>query len=1599
MTFSIESFDWFCGVNSTHSLDNFDWTVNGTLENDCFTNLIYTVPHIIFTFLASLVLVVYGCCTRLRKIKHTYLLRYPGHTLFWLTYVLLLLLLICSVGEGILTDIDVHVDYPTQPQLYIPACTAVIAGLLALIYYNQMELWDVSSMIWLLFLYWVTALAVEIVRFLNMYLDDEIGLEILRFDVNIAAIVLYSVFILLALHVIRIKVCGCCTTEKAFPEDLKKDNMHFKQDYANFLSYVSYWWLNFIFYVGYRRPLEIKDLGVLTEEQSANYQRKVFSDNMEYEQERSAKAGKPLSLYRVMFKSYRTSILLGGLLKLCVDTISFVIPVILAQALLYVTEMNYGNPEDVQTTGQYVTGEIFFKNGFVLVALLFITSFLKAVFNQSFNYVMFLAGAHLKAAIQAAVYNKTLRLSGWSMSGGSMNMGQITNHMSVDAQSLMAAMNWFHFTWSTPYLIIGYLYVLYTEMGVAALIGAVVFFLAIPIQALIAKKQSQFQKRIMATSDTRLKQTNEMLGGIKLIKLYGWEDIFGNDIKEARNREIITKMKQAGFRCCLYVLGGVIPILVTLVAYSTYPVLTGKALTPDITFAALNIFNQLSFPLTVLPQVITFQINGYISIKRLRAFFAAPEIEEREDGRQKPEWGGSGTKKAHGPVNVDINGSLVSDVLIKQPKHRMPKSSDRARLLDHEDPDDTNAYGTFSSTPKDRPISPALASDTAVKLTGASFTWDIDSHLPIISDIDLKIPAGKLTMIVGPVGSGKSSLLSAMMGEMTTLSGNVIWNKQMAKIASGSQKAWLLHATLKENILFGNEYNQQRYLSVISACCLQPDIDILPAGDQTEIGEKGINLSGGQKQRVSVARTMYSSNDIVILDDPLSALDAHVGKHLFQEGIAEFLLQSQRTVILVTHQIQYLDKADWIVYMKDGQIERQGTMNEIRKMDPELHQRWEEMIEQIETESESESEEESKTYKEREELKRSISTTKEKKGHTKQGNGVNGVPDAVRQVSQASERPQGKLMSKEERMRGSVSWKVYWFFIKNLGVHIFAVIVFLLVATNGIQIGTNFLLSEWSEKGANLSDDTSPDVIDEISAYYFPRYAALSFSVVITTLLATAGILLSTLVAGRRLHNQMLDRVMHSPMRFFDTTPLGRVLNRFSSDIVVLDLRLGMTLTLFSRFTFSCVSAIIVNAIVSWWFILLIAPISVLYFLIMIFYITTSRELQRLDSITRSPVYALFSETLNGLSTIRAFSQEGRFHRNIMRRIEVNNCTTIYMFVAARWLGFRLDFLGALVVLISGYVTMISAFTGALEASLVGLAITYALQISGHLGMVVRTSADLEMQMNSAERAQFYTQLKNEEYDGAMFPAKSWPDKGDILYEEVSARYAKELDPVLHNVNIHFRAGEKIGICGRTGSGKSSLTLTLFRIIDTFQGNIYIDGVNINHLPLLELRQRLAIIPQDPVLFTGTIRFNLDPIHVSSDDELWEALEIAQLKPVVTGLNLGLDSQVTEGGENFSVGQRQLFCLARAFLRKTKILIMDEATASIDQETDKVLQEVVASAFKDRTVLTIAHRVSTILDADTILVLSDGHIAEYDTPKNLLEIEDSIFASLVKANL
>uniref|UniRef100_A0ACD5UVY2 Uncharacterized protein n=1 Tax=Avena sativa TaxID=4498 RepID=A0ACD5UVY2_AVESA len=871
------------------------------------------------------------------------------------------------------------------------------------------------------------------------------------------------------------------------------------------------------------------------------------------------------------------------------------------------------------------------------------------------------------------------------------------------------------------------------------------------------------------------------------------------------------------------------------------------------------------------------------------------------------------------------------------------------------------------------PIDPELP---AISIKNGNFSWELQAERPTLSNVNLDVPVGSLVAIVGSTGEGKTSLISAMLGEIAPVSGSDTSVAVRGSVAYVPQVSWIFNATVRDNILFGSPFQPPRYERAIDVTSLRHDLDLLPGGDLTEIGERGVNISGGQKQRVSMARAVYSDSDVYIFDDPLSALDAHVGRQVFDKCIKEEL--RHKTRVLVTNQLHFLPYVDKILLIHDGVIKEEGTFDELSNTG-EFFKKLMENAGKMEEQTE-EKQDESKPL---DDIKQ-----------TQNGGIAADGPQKSQDSSSKTKQGKSVLIKQEERETGVVSTKVLSRY-KNAMGGIWAVTVLFLcyTLTETLRISSSTWLSIWTEQGPLKIHGPG---------YYNLIYGILSFGQVIITLTNSYWLIMSSLRAAKRLHDSMLRSILRAPMVFFHTNPLGRIINRFSKDLGDIDRNLAVFVNMFMAQISQLLSTFVLIGVVSTMSLWAIMPLLILFYAAYLYYQATSREVKRMDSITRSPVYAQFSEALNGLSTIRAYKAYDRMSNINGKSMDNNIRFTLVNMSSNRWLAIRLETLGGIMIWFTATFAVMQnqrAENQKAFASTMGLLLTYTLNITNLLTAVLRLASLAENSMNAVERVGTYIELPSEAPPVIedSRPPPGWPSSGIIKFEDVVLRYRPELPPVLHGISFIINGGEKVGIVGRTGAGKSSMLNALFRIVELERGRILVDDCDTSKFGIWDLRKVLGIIPQAPVLFSGSIRFNLDPFSEHNDADLWEALERAHLKDVIRRNALGLDAEVSEAGENFSVGQRQLLSLARALLRRAKILVLDEATAAVDVRTDALIQKTIREEFKSCTMLIIAHRLNTVIDCDRLLILSSGQIQEFDTPEHLLSNEEGAFSKMVQS--
>ncbi|XP_066862352.1 ATP-binding cassette sub-family C member 10 isoform X2 [Kogia breviceps] len=806
---------------------------------------------------------------------------------------------------------------------------------------------------------------------------------------------------------------------------------------------------------------------------------------------------------------------------------------------------------------------------------------------------------------------------------------------------------------------------------------------------------------------------------------------------------------------------------------------------------------------------------------------------------------------------------------------------------------------------------PPTEPSTALELHEALFSWDPvgTSQETFISHLEVK--KGMLVGIVGKVGCGKSSLLAAIAGELHRLRGRMAVWRLSKGFGLATQEPWIQFATIRDNILFGKTFDAQLYKEVLEACALNDDLSILPAGDQTEVGEKGVTLSGGQRARIALARAVYQEKELYLLDDPLAAVDADVANHLLHRCILGVL--SHTTRLLCTHRTEYLERADVVLLMEAGRLIQAGPPSEILPLVQAAPKAW------------------------AEDGQESDPVTAQSVQN----------PEKTKEGLEVEESTSGRLLQEESKKEGAVAFHVY--------------------------------RAYWRAVGWGLA-------------------LAILFSLLLMQVLFAAG----TLRAAATLHRRLLSRVLMAPVTFFDSTPTGRVVNRFSSDVACVDDSLPFILNILLANAAGLLGLLAVLGSGLPWLLLLLPPLSLIYYRVQRHYRASSRELRRLGSLTLSPLYTHLADTLAGLPVLRATGTTYRFEEENQRLLELNQRCQFAASATMQWLDIRLQLMGAAVVSAIAGIALVQHQQGLANPGLVGLSLSYALSLTGLLSGLVSSFTQTEAMLVSVERLEEYScdlpqEPQGQRPQGPHQLGIGWLSQGSVEFQDVVLVYRPGLPNALDGVTFYVKPGEKLGIVGRTGSGKSSLLLVLFRLLEPSSGRVLLDGVDTSQLELAELRSQLAIIPQEPFLFSGTVRENLDPRGLYEDKALWQALEQCHLSEVIVSGG-GLDGELGEGGRSLSLGQRQLLCLARALLTDAKILCIDEATASVDQKTDQLLQQTICKRFANKTVLTIAHRLNTILNSDRVLVLQAGRVAELDSPAVLRKQPHSLFQQLLQSS-
>ena len=1323
---------------------------------------------------------------------------------------------------------------------------------------------------------------------------------------------------------------------------------------ASFLSLLTFQWMAPLMSTGYQRPLELNDIWLVNPDRASP----ILSAKLSASFQRRVARGDKYPLLWALYETFKFEFWLGGICQLFASIFQVMSPFTIRYLISFATQAYEAQVHN--TPAPHIS------KGIGLVIGITAMQMCQSMGTNHFIYRGQMVGAQARGTLTTMIFEKAMKISGRAKAGGKAieetpqreggmdkelkrknffqrridnklnpsggpqvtphkaqeisgdgagwGNGRVVNLMSTDTFRIDQASGMFHMIWTAPVTIALTLVVLLINLSYSALAGFALLVIGIPVLTKAIKKLFSRRRAINKITDQRVSLTQEILQSIRFVKYFGWESSFLERISQIRRREIHAIQILLTIRNGINAASMSLPIFASMLSFITYS-LSKHDLNPAPIFSSLALFNSLRMPLNLLPLVIGQIVDAWSSIGRLQDFLIAEEQNENFL------W----DMEAEHAISMEHADFTWERTITQDPDKSVGLRPNKKQIKEVKDAEKAAS----------RPVDLKSGEDSSSTLTQVQ---------PFrLHDLELSIGRNELIAVIGGVGSGKSSLLAALAGDMRRTNGSVTMG---ATRAFCPQYAWIQNTSVKENILFGKPYNREWYDAVVDACALRPDLEALPNGDMTEIGERGITVSGGQKQRLNIARAIYFDSDIILMDDPLSAVDAHVGRHIFDNAICGLLKDKCR--ILATHQLHVLNRCDRIIWIQEGHIETLDTFTNLINNN--------EAFQKLMASTAQENSQEEKAVNED---GADVEKDSKKKKTNKRG---------------------AALMQQEERAVKSVSWSVYVAYIRASGSILFGpMVILILIISQGANIVTSLWLSWWTSNKFGYTE-----------GQYIGAYVALG--VVQATLMFVFSVALTML--GTRASKVMLQnaitRVLRAPMRFFDTTPLGRITNRFAKDVDIMDNNLTDAMRIYFFNLALIISVFILIIIYFHYFAIALGPLFLLFLFSAGYYRSSAREMKRHESVLRSEVFARFSEGVFGTASIRAYGLQEYFASGIYKTVDQMNSAYYLTFANQRWLSVRLDAIGNILVFTTGILVVTSRFN--VPPSIGGLVLAYILAIVQMIQFTVRQLAEVENAMVSTERLYYYgTELDEEPPLHLKSVPESWPDKGEIVFDDVHMRYRNDLPLVLQGLNMTVQGGERIGIVGRTGAGKSSIMSTLFRLVELSGGSISIDGINIAQVGLKDLRTRLAIIPQDPTLFRGTIRSNLDPFNKHTDLELWSALRQSDLIDADAQIDdkshgrIHLDGIVEEEGLNFSLGQRQLMALARALVRGSQIIVCDEATSSVDMETDTKIQRTMQTGFRGKTLLCIAHRLKTIINYDRICVMEQGRIAELDTPIKLWE--------------
>lgn len=1412
-------------------------------------------------------------------------------------------------------------------------------------------------------------------------------------------------------------------SKKVPPVPTQQERKPYPGSRANFIKQIFFWWLSPVMKTGYQRTLQPDDLFYLTDDIKVQKMADDFYRYMTHDIDRARQKhiaekcaernetpettsvdpeedlkdfqlNKFLTVW-ALAKTFKWQYTWACVCLALSNAGQTTLPLLSKKLIKYVELKAFGSEPGIGKGLGYSFGT---------TAMVFIIG----VLINHFFYRSMITGAQAKAVLTKALLDKSFKLS--AEAKHKYSVGKITSMLGTDLSRIDFALGFQPFIIVFPIPIAIAIAILVVNIGVASLVGVGILLVFMVGIAFSTGKLFAYRKKANTYTDSRVNYMKEALNNLKVIKFYSWEPPYHKNISDIRKKEMKIIYRMQVLRNIVTSFAMSLTLFASMTAFLVLYAISSGRRDPASIFSSLSLYNTLTQQVFLLPMALATGADAFMGISRVGDFMSQSEINPQENAIEAPpdvqEWMDKES------LSIDIENASFEWEVFEDEEEKDGKASKKKK--------DSKKRKSEESLTLDIQDSESSSSKGLDGLSSADVSSEEDAHFEGLKNIDFKIKKGEFVVITGLIGTGKSSLLSAMSGFMKRISGTVNVNGSLLLCGY----PWVQNSTVKENIIFGSEFNEEKYKKVIYACSLEADLELLPAGDRTEIGERGITLSGGQKARINLARAVYADKDIILLDDVLSAVDARVGKHIMNNCLLDLL--KDKTRVLATHQLSLIGSADRVIFLNgDGSIDV-GKFEELKERNPGFgklmafnsESKDEEDDENLEEYAEEELIEEDKRNIERQLTRRS----------TRTATTVGAFPDDEEDEEgrhheyNLDDEADGKLIGDEERAVNAISKKIYARYFE-LGSGKFTpwvmlpLLLFFIVVATFSQIFTNTWLSFWTEYKFNRPNK-----------FYIGIYIMFTFLSFILLTCEFIILVYITNTASVQMNVLAVRKVLHAPMSFMDTTPMGRILNRFTKDTDVLDNEIGDQLRFFLYVFANIIGVIILCIIYLPWFAIAVPFLGMLFVSIADYYQASAREIKRLEAVQRSLVYNNFNETLSGMATIKAYKATERFIDKNNYLIDRMNEAYYITIANQRWLAIHMDFVATLFALLIALLCVNRVFD--VSASAVGLILSYVLQIAGQLSMLIRTFTQVENEMNSAERLNSYATNLPVEAPYVITenaPPPDWPTQGSITFNHASLAYRPGLPLVLKDLNFTIKPIEKIGICGRTGAGKSSIMTALYRLSELDSGKIEIDGIDISKLGLKDLRSKLSIIPQDPVLFRGTIRTNLDPFNEHDDVRLWDALRRtglieesrlesvkkqtkASAKPTTTltekstekavtpdSLALHkfhLDQAVEDEGSNFSLGERQLIAFARALVRDSKILILDEATSSVDYETDSKIQETIIREFRDCTILCIAHRLKTIINYDRILVLDKGEVKEFDTPWNLFNSKGSIFQQM-----